>query len=82
MLNPSVSLVCRHHPKQKLGKKYFTFYCPMVEEHWLQTSKETLNPYYGKEMLGCGKIVKYESKEGREHLEGHGRSMKEGSMHH
>lgn len=33
-------------------------YCPMVRQYWLQEGDEIRNPYYGKEMLDCGRIVK------------------------
>lgn len=29
-------------------------YCPMVKKSWLSESSAIKNPYYGKEMLGCG----------------------------
>ena len=32
-------------------------YCPMKKSYWLSTEKDIKNPYYGKEMLNCGKIV-------------------------
>lgn len=31
-------------------------YCPMVDARWLQKDGEIANPYYGKEMLTCGRI--------------------------
>jgi hypothetical protein len=35
----------------------YEIYCPMKKTYWL--SKETIiqNPYYGKEMLSCGKVA-------------------------
>ena len=33
---------------------YYVFHCGMVNKDWVQTSKETANPYTGKEMAGCG----------------------------
>lgn len=33
-------------------------YCPMVKKHWLQTENEIRNPYYGSQMLTCGKFKK------------------------
>ena len=29
-------------------------YCPMVNASWLQKGKKVNNPYFGKEMPGCG----------------------------
>ena len=37
---------------------YYTFKCPMVENgYWIQTSTKTNNPYLGKSMPGCGKML-------------------------
>lgn len=32
-------------------------YCPMKKQYWLNASANIQNPYYGKEMLDCGKIT-------------------------
>ena len=32
--------------------------CPMVDKPWLQKEAAIRNPYYGKEMLGCGSFEK------------------------
>ena len=32
-------------------------YCPMKKANWLSAEKEIKNPYYGNEMLSCGKVV-------------------------
>ncbi len=37
---------------------YYIAKCPMVKKSWVQTSTEIKNPFYGKEMLGCGTIKK------------------------
>jgi len=34
---------------------YYQF-CPMKKSYWLSETKEIKNPYYGKQMLTCGKI--------------------------
>ena len=40
---------------------YYTFKCPMVEDgYWIQTSTKTNNPYLGKSMPGCGKMLSKE----------------------
>ncbi len=37
------------------GKKgFYVFSCPMVHADWVQKSKATANPYYGKSMSDCG----------------------------
>ena len=37
---------------------YIQFYCPMARADWLQKSKDTSNPYFGKEMAECGVVKK------------------------
>lgn len=32
-------------------------YCPMKKTYWLSREKEIRNPYYGKQMLTCGKVT-------------------------
>jgi hypothetical protein len=39
----------------------FQFYCAMVKKNWLQTDKQTRNPYYGSSMLTCGELVQSSS---------------------
>ena len=31
-------------------------YCPMKKAYWLSASKDVKNPYYGKQMLTCGRV--------------------------
>ncbi|MBV9960777.1 MAG: DUF3347 domain-containing protein, partial [Parafilimonas sp.] len=33
-------------------------YCPMKKTYWLSSEKQIQNPYYGKEMPGCGNVTK------------------------
>ena len=33
-------------------------YCPMQKAYWLSKDKEIKNPYYGSQMLTCGKVEK------------------------
>jgi hypothetical protein len=33
-------------------------YCPMVKKPWLQKGEKIQNPYFGKQMIGCGEIKK------------------------
>ena len=37
---------------------YYVAHCPMLQKDWVQTSEKIANPYYGKEMAGCGEIKK------------------------
>jgi hypothetical protein len=32
-------------------------YCPMKKTYWLSKEKEIRNPYYGKQMITCGKVT-------------------------
>ena len=32
-------------------------YCPMARKYWLQRGDTVQNPYYGKQMPDCGRIV-------------------------
>ncbi|RPJ72166.1 MAG: DUF3347 domain-containing protein [Acidobacteria bacterium] len=32
-------------------------YCPMVKKYWLQRGEEIRNPFHGKAMLDCGRLV-------------------------
>jgi hypothetical protein len=31
-------------------------YCPMKKTYWLSAAKDIKNPYYGKQMLTCGRV--------------------------
>ena len=42
--------------REKYGKIYI-FHCQMSKGDWLQASEDMKNPYYGFEMLKCGKLV-------------------------
>ncbi len=37
-------------------RQYFYSYCPMKKMHWISETKEVRNPFYGKQMLSCGKV--------------------------
>ncbi|MBU0697238.1 MAG: DUF3347 domain-containing protein [Bacteroidetes bacterium] len=39
------------------GDPIYIAYCPMVKANWLSSSPTIKNPYYGKAMLTCGKVV-------------------------
>jgi anti-sigma factor ChrR (cupin superfamily) len=32
-------------------------YCPMARKHWLQSGDKVQNPFYGRAMSECGRIV-------------------------
>ena len=50
------------HNKYEGEQKAFVFHCPMAADgkgaNWLQNTKDTKNPYYGKSMLACGSKTK------------------------
>jgi hypothetical protein len=39
------------------GDPIYVAYCPMVKAYWLSNSATIKNPYFGKAMLTCGKVV-------------------------
>ncbi len=46
----------------ELPKGFVVAYCPMADEgkgaSWIQEEGEIANPYFGKEMLGCGEVTR------------------------
>jgi protein SCO1/2 len=43
--------------KQGLPAGVKLAYCPMLDKYWLQRGDEIQNPYYGKSMPTCGRLV-------------------------
>lgn len=43
-------------PTANATPSLFEASCPMAKANWVQSSKEVVNPYMGKEMLDCGKV--------------------------
>ncbi len=39
------------------GERLNVVYCAMAKKSWLQRREQIVNPYHGKAMSGCGKIV-------------------------
>lgn len=37
------------------GKTLYYFYCPMKKAHWISDSPDVRNPFFGQQMLTCGK---------------------------
>jgi hypothetical protein len=35
----------------------YSFYCPMVDQTWFQAGEKIANPFYGSQMLRCGKMT-------------------------
>jgi hypothetical protein len=33
-------------------------YCPMAQKYWMQQGQAIQNPYYGRAMVDCGRVVK------------------------
>lgn len=42
----------------EFGKPAYYNYCPMKKTHWISESAAIRNPFYGKQMLTCGKVEK------------------------
>lgn len=40
------------------GSPVYEDYCPMKKAYWLSKDKDIKNPYYGSQMLTCGKVEK------------------------
>jgi len=56
-LSDAVIRLVRHHLPGEQANKYAFFYCSMAKGYWMQAGDETRNPYYGSEMLKCGKKI-------------------------
>jgi copper chaperone CopZ len=41
----------------KLSEPVYYEYCPMADANWLSKESAIKNPYYGSQMLSCGKVV-------------------------
>jgi copper chaperone CopZ len=41
----------------KLSEPVYYEYCPMADASWLSKENTIKNPYYGSQMLSCGKVV-------------------------
>lgn len=35
----------------------YQMYCPMKKTSWMSNENKVMNPYYGKQMLTCGKVT-------------------------
>jgi hypothetical protein len=40
-----------------LGSGVTTAFCPMVQKYWLQKGTTVQNPFYGRAMPDCGRVV-------------------------
>lgn len=43
--------------KGDAGTPLYYQYCPMKDAYWISGSEKVENPYYGRQMLDCGKVV-------------------------
>ena len=41
----------------KTSEPVFYQYCPMQDANWLSKEETIKNPYYGSQMLSCGKTI-------------------------
>ena len=55
-------------PTNKVAPIVYQAFCPHAKASWLQLNEKVTNPYYGSEMLGCGKVTrKIQPAKGHEH---------------
>jgi hypothetical protein len=52
----STQLITKLAPAN-LGEVGYVQYCPMKKTKWVGNQNEIKNPYYGKSMLSCGKVI-------------------------
>lgn len=43
-------------PSTSVAPELYLFFCPMERAEWLQTTKQTANPYYATDMKACGDL--------------------------
>ena len=43
---------------EQFGLPAYYDYCPMKKSHWISETSAIRNPFYGKQMLTCGKVEK------------------------
>jgi Cu(I)/Ag(I) efflux system membrane fusion protein len=53
-----IALVRDFYKDQPQADEVYQLYCSMAPGYWLQSGKDTQNPYYGSSMLKCGELVK------------------------
>ncbi len=54
-LSDQIVLLAKHNKIANLP--VYQQYCPMKKATWLSSKREIENPYYGNEMLDCGKVT-------------------------
>ena len=58
--NAMITLLDRSSPSATVAKEVYVFHCPMAfsvqNANWLQTVKDTANPYYATQMKNCGDV--------------------------
>ena len=42
---------------KELNQSLYYQYCPMKKSYWVSTEEKIKNPYYGAQMLTCGKVA-------------------------
>jgi membrane fusion protein, copper/silver efflux system len=55
-LGDAIMIYAKQH-EVSLGDDVKVAYCPMLRKHWLQKGETIQNPFYGKAMPDCGRIV-------------------------
>jgi Cu(I)/Ag(I) efflux system membrane fusion protein/cobalt-zinc-cadmium efflux system membrane fusion protein len=51
-----VELATRAPPSRSVAARLFVVHCPMAQADWLQDREPVANPYFGREMKGCGSV--------------------------
>ena len=47
---------------KSIGQTVYYQYCPMKKAYWISKEEGIKNPYYGQQMLTCGKVVEKTNK--------------------
>ena len=55
--NLSLNFYQLAHSIKLSDEKIYYDYCPMKKSYWLSADASIKNPYYGKAMLTCGKVI-------------------------
>lgn len=50
-------LIYAKETNARVGDEVKVAYCPMMQKYWLQKGEKIQNPFFGKEMSDCGRIV-------------------------
>ena len=54
---PVIDLAQLAPPTKAVAPVIYQAYCPHIKASWLQPGEKIANPFFGSEMLGCGKVT-------------------------